>query len=79
MTHCGQTIGGLTGDYFNHKIAINYVGPFEGHLFGGITSKEFYILTITDTHTRYTMCKIPTAAKSKNAFELLQNKWIEKF
>lgn len=60
-----QTSGGLAGKHFNHKIAMDYVGPFDGHLFTGIEKNEFYILTITDTHT---LCRIPCFARNKDTF-----------
>ncbi|KRH94484.1 pol polyprotein [Pseudoloma neurophilia] len=79
LTNYGRVTGSLSGTYLNQKISLDYVGPFDAHKFEGIPFNHFHILTITDTHSRFTQCKIITTPSSNETWKALKTIWIDKF
>ncbi|KRH92396.1 transposable element [Pseudoloma neurophilia] len=78
-TNYGQTTGRLSGSGCNETISMDYVGPFDASQFRGTTGREFYILTMTDTYSRYTICAIRSAARSQETIDAVKKYWFTKF
>ncbi|KRH93378.1 Transposon Tf2-6 polyprotein, partial [Pseudoloma neurophilia] len=78
-TNYGQTTGGLSGSDCNDKISMDYLGPFDASQFCGTTGREFHILTMTDTYSRYTICVIPSVARSQETIDAVKKQWFTKF